>query len=104
LIVEEDQKVAKIVVAAEACDIRLLEPVEQLIHEASAADVRDLHLDFERVSFADSTAVRIALKARDRIAAHGGRVTIKAPPQVRRLFEMTETDGLFTIVPPAQSA
>jgi anti-anti-sigma regulatory factor len=51
------------------------------------------------VSFADSSVVRLALKARDHVSPRGGRVVIKAPAEVRRLFELTRTAELFSLVP-----
>ena len=96
LIVDRERQAARIVLRAPAVDVQVVEPVEVLVHEAAAADVRELVLDFRGVSFADSSVVRLAMKARERLA---GQIVIKAPPAVRRVFDLTGTAELFEIVP-----
>ena len=98
LILDPDRRDAKIVVKAEAVDLKAVAPVEKLLDEVASADVHTLELDLASVSFADSSIVRLALKAHDHLAPKGTKVVIKAPPAVRRLFELTQTDRLFEIV------
>ena len=97
LIVDPERRAARIVLNTEAVDIRVVRPIEGLLE--SAAGVRELELDLSNVSFADSAVVRLALKARDYVDQTDGRVVIKAPAEVRRIFELTKTAGLFAIVP-----
>jgi anti-anti-sigma factor len=98
LILDRDQRAARIVFEA-ACDVAIVEEAEKLLREAADADVRRLELDFEKVPFADTTAVRLALLARDHIAAIGGQLIVKAPPPVRRVFDLTRTADRFEILP-----
>ena len=100
LILDRERRAATIILEA-ACDMRVVDPVQALLREAAEADVRELELDFGRVPFADSTALNLALTARDHVAPKGGRVIVKAPPAVRRIFEVTKTADLFEIVPPS---
>jgi anti-anti-sigma factor len=96
LILDPDRGEAKIVVKTAAVDLRAVDPVEKLLHEAATARVQRLELDLAGVSFADSSVVRLALRARE--LAEGAQVVIKAPPDVRRVFDLTETSRLFEMV------
>lgn len=98
LIVDRGRRAAKILLTSTAVDVRVVEPVEGLLKQAAEHDVHEVELDLSDVSFADSSIVRLALKARDHVAPVGGRVVIKAPAEVRRLFELTRTAELFSIV------
>ena len=98
LIIDPDRREAKIVVKAEAVDLKAVAPVEKLLDEVATADVEALEIDLAHVSFADSSIVRLAMKAHEHLAPKGAKVVIKAPPGVRRLFELTQTDRLFEIV------
>ena len=98
LILDRERRAAKIVLHAPAIDVGVVEPLEGLIREAAGADLDQLELDLTNVSFADSAVVRLALKARDCLEPAGGRVVIKAPAPVLRLFELTRTADLFAIV------
>jgi anti-anti-sigma factor len=99
LILDSENREAKIVVKASAVDVQLVAPIERLLDEVATAGVERLEIDLGTVSFADSSVVRLALKARERLAPRGAKVVIKAPSAVSRLFELTETDGLFEFVP-----
>ena len=98
LIVDADRRAARIVLHVPAVDVRVVEPVEGLLERAVSADLQQLEIDLSNVSFADSAVVRLALKARDYVEPAGGRVVIKAPASVLRLFELTKTADLFAIV------
>ncbi len=98
LLVDADRRAAKIVLNTPAVDIRVVQPIEALL--SSAAGVEELEIDLTGVSFADSAVVRLALKAREYVEPLGGRVVIKAPAEVRRLFELTDTAKLFALVTP----
>jgi anti-anti-sigma factor len=99
LILDRERRAAKIVLHAAAVDVQVVEPLDRLLAQAGGARLEHFELDLSNVSFADSAVVRLALKARDFIEPAGGRVVIRAPAEVRRLFELTKTDGLFAIVP-----
>ena len=101
LIVDAERRAATIVVKAAAVDVAVVGPIEGLLAEAAGSDVRRLELDLSQVSFADSSVLRLALKARDHVVPAGGEVVIKAPADVCRLFELTSTTDLFAIVPVA---
>jgi anti-anti-sigma factor len=103
LVVDRGRRAATIVVRAPAVDVKVVEPVEDLLRQALEADVHRVELDLSEVSFADSSVVRLALKAREHVAPVGGEVVIKAPDRVRRLFELTRTTELFSIVPVASN-
>lgn len=99
LIVDAHRRAATIVVKTPAIDVRVFGPIEGLLDEAAESAVDHLELDLSEVSFADSSIVRLALKARDKVAPSSGQVVIKAPAEVRRLFELTNTAQLFAMVP-----
>jgi anti-anti-sigma factor len=66
---------------------------------------RPLLLDFEHVTFLDSSALRELLRARADLAARGDCLLIAGPsPAVLRLFELTHTLELFEIEPTRESA
>ena len=98
LIVDSVGRAATIVVRSPAVDVRVFGPIEGLLEEAAGSDLERLEIDLSEVSFADSSIVRLALKARDKVAPAGGQVVIKAPAEIRRLFELTRTADLFAIV------
>jgi anti-anti-sigma factor len=95
---DAERRAARIVLE-EAVDVSVAAPVEQLLLQAVEAGVERVELDFANVSFADSTAVRLAMKAHHHLVSKDKQVVIKAPPSVRRLFDMTGTASLFEILP-----
>ena len=99
LIVDRGRRAAKILLTSTSVDVKVVEPIEGLLQRAVEQHVHEVELDLSEVSFADSSIVRLALKARDHVAPVGGKVVIKAPAEVRRLFELTRTAELFSIVP-----
>jgi anti-anti-sigma factor len=99
LILDLERRAARIVLHAPAVDVEVVEPLEGLLKQAADTKVEHLEIDLSKVSFADSAVVRLALKARDYVEPVGGRLVIRAPAEVRRLFELTKTADLFAIVP-----
>src|SRR4051812_11765109 len=77
------------------CDISSLAPTRRLVQQAAVAGVTDLAFDFTAVTFADTTAVRVALEVRDDLAGGAGCVSVYASASVKRIFELTNTTGLF---------
>lgn len=98
IIVQPDRRTARIVLAG-SVDVAALAPVEVLLQDAVHAQVETIELDLSEVSFADSSIVRLAIRAHEYVAPVGGRVTIRAPAEVRRIFDLTQTSNLFAIVP-----
>ena len=84
-----------VLVIDQDCDLAVTGAVHRLLREAIDAGVSSLEIDLRTVSFADATAIRLALDARRRLGRHGGEITIKASPAVRRIFDLTHTSGLF---------
>src|SRR3712207_6062609 len=69
-----------------------------LLREAVEAHVEALEIDFCAASFADCSAVRLALQAREEVGAYGGRLSVRAPRAVQRVFDLTQTTALVGLV------
>lgn len=69
-----------------------------LLRQVVAAEVPDVEIDFCQASFADCSAVRLALQAREQVGAYGGEVRVRAPREVQRVFDLTSTAGLVELV------
>jgi anti-anti-sigma factor len=64
-----------------------------------------LVLDLRQVTFVDSSALRELLRAREALAQRGDRLVLAAmAPSLRRLLELTHTDGLFETAPTRDAA
>lgn len=100
LVVDAKQQVARVIVNVDAVDMTVVEPLGTLLRDAAKADVRRLEIDLSGVSFADSNVVKLATQVRDWLAPRGAQVAIKAPPAVRRVFDLTGTSHLFDIIEP----
>ena len=92
---------ARVIVNVDAVDLAVVEPLGELLRDAAEADVARLEIDLSGVSFADSNVVRLALQAREWVATKGAQVAIKAPPAIRRVFDLTGTADQFEIIDPA---
>ena len=99
LTLDRERREAKIAVRVAAIDVKVADPLRQLVDQVVGAGVERLELDLGPVSFADSALVRIALRAQEALAPAGAKVVIKGAPQVLRLFDLTGTAELFEIVP-----
>ena len=69
-----------------------------LLREAVDAHVPTLEIDFCGARFADCSAVRLALHARDEVGAYGGEVSVRAPRPVQRVFDLTRTAAVVGLV------
>ena len=69
-----------------------------LLREAVEAHVEALEIDFCAASFADCSAVRLALQAREDLGSYGGSVSVRAPRAVQRVFDLTRTAALVGLV------
>jgi anti-anti-sigma factor len=97
-----------VVEAPDRCEIRLEGEIDLTARPAlddalqSALDVdgvRDVALDLQAVTFADSSAIAWLLTAERRIRSHGGQLTIVAcSAPVRALLRLTGIDGRFALV------
>ena len=69
-----------------------------LLREVVDAQVPDVEIDFCSAGFADCSAVRLALHAREQVGAYGGAVRVRAPRSVQRVFDLTSTAALVDMV------
>ena len=99
LTLDPERRSARLVLTTPAVDLQVIAPLEELLAQAAETRPERIEIDLSAVSFADSSVVGLALKAREHVAPGCGQVVLKAPAQVRRLFEVTRTAGLFVIVP-----
>ena len=75
------------------------------IRTALAERPRGVVLDMTGVGFVDSSALRVLLRARQGLADDGVELVLAGvAPQVRRLFELTKTDGLLPMAPTVADA
>ncbi|MFJ5228526.1 STAS domain-containing protein [Kitasatospora sp. NPDC088391] len=72
----------------------------EAVDAALTDGARTLVLDVSAVTFADSSTLRTLVLAQQRAEAAGGGLVLLGPlsPAVRRLLEITATDGYFTVV------
>ncbi|MFI5761929.1 STAS domain-containing protein [Streptomyces sp. NPDC051563] len=86
----------RVITCAGEFDQDTLEPLRQAIAEALADPVRTIVLDVSAITFADSSMLNELIRLR-----HAGRPLVLAGPlnpQMARLFELTSTYQIFTIV------
>jgi anti-sigma B factor antagonist len=75
------------------------------IRTALAERPRGVVLDMTEVGFVDSSALRVLLRARQGLADDGVELVLAGvAPQVRRLLELTKTDGLLPMAPTVADA
>ncbi|WP_157850108.1 MULTISPECIES: STAS domain-containing protein [Kitasatospora] len=79
------------------------------VEAAAARSAGLLVLDVSAVTFADSSALRTLVLAQQRAEEAGGALVLLGPlgPALRRLLEITATDGYFTVadtLPQARAA
>jgi anti-anti-sigma factor len=93
----DDRRSASIVIDGDF-DIASEPHARMLLREVVDANIRDVEIDFCNADFADCSAVRLALEARDEIEAYGGAVRVRAPRAVQRVFDLTRTAGVVELV------
>ncbi len=69
-----------------------------LVREVAEAQIPKVEIDFCNATFADCSAVRLALHAREQISGYGGALRVRAPLPVQRVFDLTRTSGLVELV------
>jgi anti-sigma B factor antagonist len=68
--------------------------------ELAEKEVRHVAMDLSALEFMDSSGLSLVMAEHQRVELLGGELIIFSPrPQVRRLFEATGLDGLFTVRP-----
>jgi anti-anti-sigma factor len=80
-------------------DLATAEAVQSALERAERGDARSIVLDLSRVTFMDSTGVRIVLnaEARSRLATH--RLSVRrGRATVQRVFEICGVDALLPFV------
>ena len=79
--------------------------LERHFRAAGAERPRAIVFDMAAVEFVDSSALRVVLGVREALAADGVQFVLAGvAPQVRRLFELTGTDGLLPMAPTLDEA
>ncbi|RPE36697.1 anti-anti-sigma factor [Kitasatospora cineracea] len=71
----------------------------EAVDAAAARSTGLLVLDVAAVTFADSSVLRTLVLAQQRMEAEAGALVLLGPlaPALRRLLEITATDGYFTV-------
>jgi len=72
--------------------------VDSKLQEAVAAGEQLIVVDLSEATYIDSSVLGALVGARERLKAGGGEVAIvTADPQMRKIFEITGLDGVFTL-------
>jgi anti-sigma B factor antagonist len=80
-------------------DMATVSVVEAHLGELTAAGFKQITLDLRRVSFLDSTGLRLILEWDARSRADGFAFRLVAgPPTVQRLFDLTDTTARLTFI------
>jgi anti-sigma B factor antagonist len=80
-------------------DLATAPELEQAIADALDGPGRRLVLDLRRVDFMDASGVAILLRHDQRArAASRSLLVVRGPPQVQRLFELTDLSARITVV------
>jgi anti-anti-sigma factor len=69
-----------------------------LVREVVDAHIPEVEIDFCNANFADCSAVRLALHAREQVSAYGGALRVRAPEPVQRVFDLTRTSRVVELV------
>lgn len=86
-------------------DLAAVPAVREHLEAAADAGRRIVALDMGEVTFVDSSALRVLLRADRALRARGGALVLAAvPAAVSRLFELTGTDGVLTTAPTVADA
>jgi anti-sigma B factor antagonist len=77
-------------------DIASAPLLERHLDDAATIGSVRVVVDLSDVEFLDSTGLRVLLTARERLQERGQELRLRpGPPVVQRLFELTQTAGLF---------
>ena len=79
-------------------DLHVAPEVRERLNDAIEAGARGLVVDLTRVTFLDSMALGVLLGALKLLRARGGELRLVVPtPELRRVFELTLLDEVFTL-------
>src|SRR5436305_8828632 len=91
--VRTDSPVAHVVVSGEF-DLAGIQRFEDRLRAVEATSPHAIVVDLSAVDFMDSSGLRALVAANDRAERANVRLAIvPGPPQVRRVFEITQLDG-----------
>lgn len=91
---------AFVVTAAGEVDMYTAPALEQALDGVVGLGGTSVVLDLTEVSFIDSTLLSVLLRYRDRLTNLGGKLAIVTDDRrIRRTFEITGLDRIFTIEP-----
>ncbi|WP_331766144.1 STAS domain-containing protein [Embleya sp. NBC_00896] len=93
-----DGDVARLQVCGEI-DLDTAPRLRRALDEVFDSGAGRVHVDMDRVTFCDSTAVHALLYARTRALVHGTSLGLAPGDWVRRVLEITGTADLFTLGP-----
>ena len=80
-------------------DLSTVEQVEQELDAAEARDEKLLVIDLSRLTFLDSTGLRLMVTADQRARQDGRRlVIVRGPDTVQRVFSITKLDETLEMV------
>ena len=88
------------IVPAGELDLATISELERAVREHFTSENRRLVLDLRRLSFIDSTGLRLILRTSEAARrAHRRFTLIPGPPAVQRIFEVTGTSALLPFEP-----
>jgi anti-sigma B factor antagonist len=95
--VETWNRVPVVVVAGEV-DLYTAPELRQRLARVDEDGAERVVLDLSQVTLVDSMALGVLLGAKKRLATHGGSLDlVVASPDIRRIFEITMLDRVFTL-------
>ena len=85
------------------CDLCVAPRVQKQLEALISQGERKIIFDLERVTFLDSSVLRVFLNARQLTTTHGGQVVLLCRPGfVRRLLRLLEIDRLVQVCTPEE--
>lgn len=101
--VREEAGLAHVVVQGEF-DLAGIQQFEDRVRDAETSAPRAIVIDLSDVEFMDSSGLRALVMASERAEKAGRRLAIvPGPPQVRRVFEITQLDSRLDLVEDASA-
>jgi anti-anti-sigma factor len=78
-------------------DLSSAEYLERALSASIAAGAAALEVDLRGVRYFDSSAIKALLEARERLAAEGGRLSVRAQPTARALLRVLRLDRALNL-------
>jgi anti-anti-sigma factor len=86
-------------------DLHVVAKLRDRLADAIDQDPSLVVLDLTGSAFIDSTAIAVLLRAMKQLHARGGRLRVVVPrSDLRRIFELTQLDRVFTLAASRQEA